>query len=208
MKIFKIPIAVLVLFSVLFVIACPKKDAVRTAAKASYRLPGTTNDLIARIKLGVDRGIFTPAEARRFGEILEPITKAEVAFVQIAKTVERIYRETGSVPAHLSQELKDKYDEIVNLFLDLLQFAGVLDASDRLFIETAVATVRLLLRTIGVGLGSEPTVKRLDAAIGPGSGAQYEGLPQSRPDLPPKRPLTKKGITSAGLSGSIPLIRF
>lgn len=160
----RIWIVCLVLLSVVFVMACPKKDVIRQAAKASYRLPGSTNDLIAQIKKGVELKIFTPAEARRFGDILDPIADVEIAFVKIVRTAERIYRETGTIPADLSKEIKDKYDEIVTLFLDLLQFAGVLDADDRAFIEVAIATVRVFLRTIGIGLGSKATVDKLDAA--------------------------------------------
>lgn len=206
MKILRIPIVVLLLFSIAFLMACPKKDAVRQAAKASYRLPGSTNDLIARIKDGVARGIFTPAEARRAGAILEPLADAEIAFVRIVRTAEIVYRTTGAIDAVNLKLIQDKYSEIVDLFLDLLEFTKVLSPENRAFLDVAIASVRLFLRTIGIGFGSSAVDKLATAIVTPD------------PSFPagPRPRKGKKGIatTTAGLFGSIrpfasnPQLRF
>lgn len=189
-NLYRVPIVCLILFSIAFVIACPKKDAVREAAKASYRLPGSTNDLIDRIREGVTKGIFTPAEARKAGEILERAADLEILFVQAVKTAERIYRTTGQIPTLEFQAINSKYDEIIDAFLDLLEFVRVLSPDDRAFIDAAVAGVRLFLRTIGVGF-KFASVNKLTAIADP----------------TPRKPKTKKGISSITTTAALSAAR-
>jgi hypothetical protein len=165
-------------------------------------LPGSTNDLIARIKDGVARGIFTPAEARKAGAILEPIADAEIAFVRIVRTAEIVYRQTGAIDAVNLKLIQDKYGEIVDLFLDLLEFTKILSPENRAFLDVAIASVRLFLRTIGIGFGSSAVNKLAIVTPDPA----FPAGPRPRKG--------KKGITTAWLPGSIrpfasnPQLRF
>lgn len=150
-------IAIVAIFCVVFLtVACPKKqtDQVREAAKASYRLPGATKDLAEAIR-DAKSGIFTAAEKRNFGNILEPMAKAEIALVQLVKAAKEIYDKTGSVPADQSSRIRQLFDvEIVKPFLRILELYRVLTPEASALLSAAISAVQIFLRTIGVGFGS------------------------------------------------------
>lgn len=157
MKIYRFPIALFAIYCVVFLtVACPKKqtDQVREAAKASYRLPGATKDLAEAIR-DAKSGIFTAAEKRNFGGILEPMAKAEIALVQLVKAANEIYKKTGTVPADQASRIRQLFDvEIVKPFLRILELYRVLSPEASALLSAAIAAVQIFLRTIGVGFGS------------------------------------------------------
>jgi hypothetical protein len=193
----KILVTCLLLFSISFVAGfkgCAKKDAIREAAKASYRLPGSTNDLIDAIKTGVSKGVFTPAQARQFGDILEPITQAEITLVQLVRAANAVYQKTGSIPADQMSRIRILFDEqIVRPFARILEQYKILSPESSAILQTAIAAVRLLLNTVGTGFGS--TLLNLIS----------ESDPEPGPGTPRKG---KKGIVTAGLFGSVRPIDF
>lgn len=148
-------IVCLVLFAAFVNVACPKKDAIREAAKASYRLPAATNDLIDRVKAGVANGVITPAQARAIGGILDPVATAELALVRLVRAADAIYRKTGTIPADQMARIKILFDsQIVTPFLKLLEMTKLLSPDASAMLGTAIAGVRLFLSTIGGGFGS------------------------------------------------------
>lgn len=155
--VFRFAIAIAAIYCVVFLtVACPKKkvDQVREAAKASYRLPGATKDLAEAIR-DAKGGIFSPAEKRNFGNILEPMAKAEIALVQLVKAAKEIYDRTGSLPADQASRIRQLFDvEIVKPFLRILELYRVLSPEASALLSAAIAAVQIFLRTIGVGFGS------------------------------------------------------
>lgn len=170
----------LVISQLAFATACPKKDALRAAIDASYRLPATTNDLIAQLTEARDRGIITVEQARRFGDIINPLARAEVVFVGLVKAANNVATridflntkaartandnaELVSLKAELQTKvsgLKAFFDvELLGPFLQVLQAAQILTGDQVQLILLAITAVRLILRTIGSGIGS----KRIDA---------------------------------------------
>lgn len=143
---------------VLTLTGCPKgkSDAIRAAVDASYRLPAATNDLIAKIREARDRGIITDAQARSFGEKLNVLAKAEVKFVEMVKIAVAASKAVGVLDDIKRLELRDYFDaSVVNPFLEVLTLTNVLSGPNAAMITAGVSGVRLLLRTIGGGLGSK-----------------------------------------------------
>jgi hypothetical protein len=164
-------IAALAIFSVFYATGCPAKtdSAIREAAKASYRLPAATNDLIAQVKEGTARGIFTVEQAHTWGIYSVTLAKSEKKFVAAVKVAELTYRKTGGVPAADLDTLKKLFDrEVVAAFLNVLEQFKVLTPNASAILATAIATVRVLLTTIGSGIGST-LLNLIAAADSPGS---------------------------------------
>lgn len=195
MKTIRSCLSCVMIFCVLFVASGFKcstanPDAIREAAKASYRLPGSTNDLIDAIKTGVTKKIFTPEQARGFGGILEPIAQAEQTLVQLVKAANEIYKKTGSIPADQMAAIRILFDErIVRPFAKILEQYKVLSPNASALLQSAIAAVRVLLNTVGTGFGS--TLLNLISENDPPG------------DAPGKPRIGKKGKTTAGLFGSI-----
>ncbi len=191
----KILTVCLLLYSIIFTAAfkgCPTKstpetdERIRSIAKASYRLPGATNDIIEAIKTGVTKSIFTPAQARTFGGILEPITQAEATLVQLVKAANAYYKKTGTIDANQISVIRVLLDDkIIRPFASILEQYRILTPGASALLQAAIAAVRALLTTIGTGVGS--TLLNLLSAADP----------------PAKSRIGKKGNTTAGLFGSI-----
>lgn len=145
-----------VVFASLVVTGCPKKDAVRQAVDASYRLPATTNDVIAAVKRARDQNIISLEQSKKFGEILGRLASAEVVYVKAVKAMNAAVKLNGGVVDQGKLiELRTLFDEsVVKPFLEILQFVGVLSGDQSRMIMVAVATLRMLLVTIGGGIGS------------------------------------------------------
>lgn len=142
--------------SVAFATGCPEKDKLRSAVEASYRLPGATNDIIAKVAEGRDAGIISQDQARKFGEALNKMAMAEVVFVKTVKTIHAAAKLNGG-KANAGELLsaRDFFDEsIVGPFLEILEFTRVLSGDNVKLILLAVTAARLLIRTIGIGIGS------------------------------------------------------
>src|SRR4051812_37503603 len=78
----------LVASSLLLTTACPQKSSLRQAVEASYRLPGLTNDLIKDVREGRDSGIISPDQASRFGDLLNKMATAELAYIDAVKVLQ------------------------------------------------------------------------------------------------------------------------
>lgn len=149
--------------------ACPKpkKDALRSAVEASYRLPAATNDVIAKVADARDRGIITAEQARTFGTHLNQLARAEVVFVDMVKAAKETFDRTGSVDPTAFRRLRDYFDaSLIEPFLRVLEAARLLSGTDVALITTAITAVRLILRTIGRDLRSR-SVGTLNADAGP-----------------------------------------
>ena len=141
--------------SAVFMQACPKKDAVRAAVDASYRLPASTNDLIAKITEGRDRGIITVDQSKKFGELLSKVAASEVIYIGMVKAMKNAIDATGKPDAAAMKSLRDFFDvQIIGPFLNVLEIARVLSGDSVQVILLAVTAVRLLLHTIAGGIGS------------------------------------------------------
>src|SRR5258707_3601227 len=90
--------------------ACPKKDAVRSAIDASYRLPATTNDVISQITTARDRGIITVEQSKKFGGYLNQMARAETVYIGMVKAMQAAIKATGSVDTAQLKSLKDYFD--------------------------------------------------------------------------------------------------
>lgn len=134
---------------------CPKKDAVRAAVDASYRLPATTNDVIRQVADARDRGIITVEQSKKFGDLLNKMATAEVVYVGMVKTIEAALKSTGSADPGKLKDLSAFFDtSVVTPFLAVLEFTKLLSGDNVQLILLAVTAARLLLRTIGSGIGS------------------------------------------------------
>lgn len=153
-----------VLASTALTTACPKKDAVRAAIDASYRLPHATNDLIDKITIARDRGIISVDTSKQFGAILNDVAKAEVVYVGMVKALQNaIDFGTAASPADLAN-LRSFFDaQIIEPFLRVLEIAKVLSGSDVQLVLLAITAARLLIRKIASGIGSG-NVNRLSRA--------------------------------------------
>lgn len=135
---------------------CPKKDGLRAAIEASYRLPASTNDVIKQVTDARDRGIISVEQSQKFGKLLNDMAKAEVVFVGMVKAANAVIDAGGKVPPGQLSDLKTYFDAaIIGPFLDVLKLIGVMSGDDVQLILMAVTAVRLLLRTIGSGIGSQ-----------------------------------------------------
>jgi hypothetical protein len=155
----------LVASSLLLATACPQKSSLRQAVEASYRLPGLTNDLIKDVREGRDRGIISPEQASKFGDLLNKMATAELAYIDAVKVIQAAADHgQNPAPGQLSN-LQLIFDTgIVGPFLDVLTLAKVVSSSQSKAILLAVEAVRLLLRTIGGGIGSTAINTALMAA--------------------------------------------
>lgn len=148
-----------------------KKDALRSAIEASYRLPAATNDLIADVEKGKAQNLISPEQARKFGADLNTLARAEVTFVQMVKAADAAFKATGTIDPATQTSLRNFFDaSIISPFLDVLTSAKVLSQTDAALILTGVTAVRLLLKTIGGPIGSTKT----NSLAGPG-GVSYIG---------------------------------
>lgn len=136
--------------------ACERKSAVRRAIEASYRLPATTNDVIKQVREGRDRGIISTDQAAKFGEALNKMAAAELAYIDAVKIIKAAV-EKGQTPDRSAMaNLQFIFDsQIVGPFLDVLSLARLISGSQADLILLAVEAARLLLRTIGGGIGSQ-----------------------------------------------------
>lgn len=153
-----------VLCSVAFITACPKKDAVRAAIDASYRLPHATNDLTDKIRVARDRGLITAGQSANFGAMLNKIAQGEVVYVGMVKALQNaIDSGTPATAADLAN-LRTFFDaSIIEPFLRVLEAAKVLSGDSVTLILIALTAVRLLIRKIASGIGSG-NVNRLSRA--------------------------------------------
>ncbi len=141
--------------SIVITSACPKKDAVRTAIDASYRLPATTNDLIAKVNEAKTKGFITADQSKKFGDLLSPLARAEVVYVGMVKALQAAVKANGTADPGQLGTLKTFFDaQVIGPFLQILEFCKVLSGDSVQVILVAVSGVRLLLRTIGLGIGS------------------------------------------------------
>jgi hypothetical protein len=167
--ILKFAIALVAIFSVFIATACPKKDAVRKSAEASYRLPALTNDVIAKIDEALSKGLIDVAQAKQAGGLINPIAKAEVTFVALVRSAHAIVKQTGQLPADMAGRIRAMLDdEIIKPFLDLLAFHNLLPENARAVIAVAVAALKVVLTTIGTGFGSTLLNLLKNAAVLPG----------------------------------------
>lgn len=154
-RILKIAAVYIVALSMLMVTACPPKDAVRNAIDASYRLPGATNDIIKAVREARDKGLITVDQGRQFGEPLNDLAKAEVIFVGMVKALNAAVKANGTADAAEVAKVRDFFDaSVIEPFLRVLQVARVLSGDSIDLILVGITATRLLLRTIGLGLGS------------------------------------------------------
>jgi hypothetical protein len=157
---FRAIVCLALIFCVLAGAACPKKDAIRKSAEASYRLPGVTNDVIAAVKEGREKRIFSPELSAKFGDYLGQMAKAELSFVEAVRAADAVYQKTGSIPAGDLAKIRLIFDnEIVAPFVKVLELYNVLSGGSAALLTAAIGAVRVVLSTIGSGFGS--TVLRL-----------------------------------------------
>jgi hypothetical protein len=162
-------IAIVALFCIILATSafrgCGTKDPVRQAVEASYRLPVATNTIVDRLREGRDRGIITADQAAKFGGYLNDMAKAEVVYVGMVRALNDAIKATGKADPATILNLRTFFDaSVIAPFLHVLELAKVLSASSSELILVAISTVRLLLTTIGKGIGST----FLNALAGPG----------------------------------------
>jgi hypothetical protein len=165
----KTAIAALAIFCVILTAACPKKDAIREAAKASYRLPGATVDLENAIKSGHDQGVISADLARKFGDALEPAARAEKTLVVLVRAADKIHQQTGSVPAAQMSEITKTIDAIIVAVSDSIKIFHLLPANAQAILNVTLTAVRVLLQTIGGGFGSSLLNLIAETSNGPAS---------------------------------------
>lgn len=170
------PIVLFTLYCVLIVgiaatsTGCPKKDALRAAADASYRLPAATNDIIEQVATARDTGLISIETAAQFGKHLNDMARAEVVFVGMVRAA--VAANSGNVNADAKSaataELRKYFDlNIVGPFLNTLELVRLLTADQKQLIMLAITAAKLLIRTIAGGLGSA-NYNRLAGPAGPG----------------------------------------
>lgn len=161
MKILKLPVGALILYALVFATVtlgtgCPPKDAVRSAVDASYRLPATTNDIIRQVTTARDKHIITSDQAAKFGGFLNKMATAETVYIGLVKGLVAAMKANGNVadPSQLLN-LRTFFDaNVVGPFLQVLELTKVLSGDSVNLISLAVSAARLLIRTIGGGIGS------------------------------------------------------
>lgn len=197
MDFIKYTLTLWILAAAIFSAACPaKKEAIRQAAEAAYRLPAATNDVIAKTNEALTNGTIDAATARKLGTLIEPIARAEVVFVGLVRTADAIAGQVETLSGKpnksdseaaqllsLKAELKAKtfdiksfFDlRILSPFLDVLTVAKLLTGGQAQLVALAITSVKLILQTIGKGLNSA-RVKEI-AAVNAGFGVRISGRP-------------------------------
>lgn len=155
--------------------SCAPKDVLRNSIKASYLLPGSTNDLIAVIEKGVAQNVFTPAEGRTWGGAILPVAESEVQFVALVRAADTIFDRLEALKAKKDPTADDKAQiqtlttdlgtqkislqtfldgRIAGPLLTVFQMFHLLTGAQKEFILLALTAVRTLIMSIGRGLGS------------------------------------------------------
>jgi hypothetical protein len=134
---------------------CPKKDGVRKAVEASYRLPAMTNDIITQVTAARDKGIITLEQSKAFGDQLNKLAQAEIVYVGMVKALQNAI-DNGQEPAPGQLiSIKTFFDaSIVEPFLRVLEMARILSGPAVELILVAITAARLVIRTIASGIGS------------------------------------------------------
>lgn len=166
-KLLQFTIALLLVWTVVITTACPKQDAIRQAAKASYRLPGATVDLENAIKSGHEKGIISADLARKFGDALLPASQAEQTLVVLVRAASKVYDKTGSVPAAQMSQITALIDTIITAVSNVISIFHLLPPNAQALLNVALTAVRVLLQTIGGGFGSSLLHLIASASIGP-----------------------------------------
>lgn len=146
----------------------------RKAIDASYRLPAATNDLTNKIRAGRDAGIIKPDDAAQFGRWLEQMAKAEQVFAGMVKAAQTIVDRGDKVPELTFVELRNYFDlEIVEPFLQVLGKAGLLSGPDISIVIAGITAARLLIVTIGRGIGSKKPIPTVAEVINSANASQW-----------------------------------
>jgi hypothetical protein len=157
-------ILVLVINCLLFTTGCPKKDVIRNAVDASYRLPAMTNDMISQVDDAYVKGFIDLDTVHKIGAATNKLAKAEKIFVDMVAAANKVYIQTGSYSAADISNIKIYFDsQLIAPFLDVLETLKLISGNTSALILTAIDAVRVLLQTIGKGLDSS-AAKALPAA--------------------------------------------
>lgn len=150
----KILLSLIVIYSMIFLLACPKKDtAVREAVKASYSLSGLTIDGIAATAKAYNAGIIDVQTKDKIANALKNIAIGGKRFNQ---TLEKYVQESGeNMPTDKIAILNKIFsDEVVTPLLEILQSMKILSADKAEYLRSAINALRAVILTIQNGFNS------------------------------------------------------
>lgn len=135
-------ICLLLIYS-LSLVACPKRNVVESAARASYRLTGITANLIETVGAEYKAGIITTGTKNKLAGALAALSRSELVFIKAAAEVDRIHKQFGQIPLDQLNFLNKLFSEqIVAPFLEILKILIPVNS------EKILAAVSVLRSTI------------------------------------------------------------
>lgn len=149
----KILLTLIVIYSLVFLLACPKETAVRRAAKASYSLSGLTIDATAATAKAFNAGLI---DIQTKDKIANALKKISIGGKYFNQTLERFNVESGAeLPADKIAVLNKIFsDEVVAPFLEILQSLKILSADKAEYLRLAINALRSAILTISNGFSS------------------------------------------------------
>jgi hypothetical protein len=148
-------LAILTIAISILTFACPKRDIVRGAASASYRLPGLTRDAIKATGDAFDRKLISIEQKDKFALIFQRLANNETRFVALVDDFRAVYERTQAIDKSRLDAITAFFDaEIVDPFLQILTEYKLLSGSAAGAVKIAIEAVRVVLIQIGAGFGS------------------------------------------------------
>lgn len=145
----------LVVICSLLLMACPKEDVVRKAAKASYSLSGLTADVAVAAQKAYHDGLIDVHSKDRIAVWLKQISKGGKQFTALTEAAHKSQVADAGTINSLNLILST---EITAPFLEILQELKILskDASD--FLQTAIAALRSAILVISSALSTTKVI--------------------------------------------------
>lgn len=160
-------LSMLVIASLVFLMACPKKTAVENAARASYSLSGLTVDVANATAKAYNAQLINLDTKDKIAGYLKTIS---IGGKRFNNTLEKFARESGpDLPADKLAILNKIFsDEVVAPFLEVLQTLKILPADRADYLRTAIAALRSAVLVISSGftaVGVESRMEELKAYV-------------------------------------------
>lgn len=126
--------------------ACPKKDSVRAAAGAAYRLPGLTNDAINATRSAFEKGFISADQKDRLALLYVRLARSEKQFVEMIDLYVKTLDQTNAPDAGSFQKITAFLrSDLIEPFLQVLAEFRALPPNASAFLKIAVDSIRLVL---------------------------------------------------------------
>ena len=151
----------LLIYSLIFVAACPQKSVTRQAAEASFQLAGTINDAQKALESAFRQNIIGAETAKRLNDQLRVANEGSIKLTAAIK----ILRETfpsGNLPQNKIDALNlILSDEIITPVLQILDELKIVDSSKTPALFAAISSVKSLIVVISAAFSQKSRAMRI-----------------------------------------------